>query len=1453
MKQFTHSLLRILLVLALTVTGVQAGLPPGAKVEPAAANRDCAKPNTRAELNINNIRTQIWNDGTMWWDHVGTARYEIPKSSDPNAVRKNALFAGGIWITGLDPATSNIQVAAMTFGTGGQVTYWSGPIDTITGSTNKDRCAQWDYIWQIDKRTIQDFVLRFEAGNIRSRADVPEQILYWPGRRNRYLAARPEKPLTEADLNFQTARFVDKNRDGIYDPLAGDYPQLPGDKGRNAGDINSAADQSLFHVNNDQGNTKNLGNFQRADAIGMEIHTESFAYATADPRNDMTFYRNKLINKGSKVIDSCYFAQWVDADLGYAFDDYVGCDVARGLGICYNGDDNDETLQGYGSNPPSVAVDFFIGPQADELDGIDNDKDGIVDEENEKIIASNFIYYNSGGGINGDPTSARDYFNYCRGKWKAEAGSPWMTYDMRQGTTPEGQTINYQGRNIIARRTKFMFPDTSDQRICWGQEGNVSRPCPSPDPWGNSLPLPAWNERVAGNPPADRRFLTTAGPFTLVPGAVNDLTIGVVWARATSGGSVGSFRQLLINDDRAQRLFDNDFVGVNGPNEPIVDVVELNREVVLVIRPDSFLGTTTETYTVRDGSFTDTRYDSLYRFQGYIVYQLADPTVSTTELSNPDRARIVAQSDLQDTVSTIINEFDDPDLGGRSRQVMVRGNNRGIQRIIRINRDQFNDDREGLINFKKYYFRVIAYAYNNHPQNLGEDFLFSTPRRDPKTGGLITVVTGIPHNPAPEQGGTVIGGRVDLNLPLVRVTGSGNGGNELDSLSPSSEAAIVAQTLTNSEISYAGTSPVSVKVFNPKRLTNGSFKLEVSSRIRMRRTGSYLPAVGDKLQATLSTVIPPNAGEAAFSLSTSIAQSAGRAVVNRVLPTSTPDVYDLDVTMYNDDEGGRFTRVIEERKASNGSFIQYIETQETFSKEGDNSQVATAIEYVGADYWKLTNTTSNSITYSDFRISQAQEQLLPQYGIAINVTDKVNPGEFYEINPRLGLQSGTVLHADRRRTWVSQANALLSVDRGIKGGDRDAWLAVDKAANYFNVLNGSFMPYFAARPGNRPISPYDTVIGGALTLRTFGARYSSGSVDEDGIRSTLRNLHNVDVVLTADRTKWTRCVVLQGNPEGAANDNERLLKSTVPSITRDGTPSGENAPDGTPSTGMGWFPGYVVDLDRGIRLNLMFSEFRYDGSYASFTQGVNPGTQASGNDLQYTFSGFAGTFIRPSHHHLYVMNTPYDEARNYEREFDEIEAFPRFPINRFLGKVIGVHAQTMWVGDIQTVGDSLQTDARLQLRVDRRLESYPRRGGDTLTNPVYSFNSQGFATQRGVEAVAKSALDIIRAVPNPYYAYSQYESDKVDNRIYITNLPSKCTVSIYSLSGSLIRRFTRDVSNVANQNEQTYQEWDLKNQFGLPIASGTYLIHIDAGSLGEKTIKWFGAIRPIDLSGLSAN
>ncbi|MFI5219985.1 MAG: hypothetical protein ACHQNT_10900, partial [Bacteroidia bacterium] len=48
-------------------------------------------------------------------------------------------------------------------------------------------------------------------------------------------------------------------------------------------------------------------------------------------------------------------------------------------------------------------------------------------------------------------------------------------------------------------------------------------------------------------------------------------------------------------------------------------------------------------------------------------------------------------------------------------------------------------------------------------------------------------------------------------------------------------------------------------------------------------------------------------------------------------------------------------------------------------------------------------------------------------------------------------------------------------------------------------------------------------------------------------------------------------------------------------------------------------------------------------------------------------------------------------------------------------------------------------------------------------------------------------------------------------------------------------------------NSETAQDWDLKNTAGITIGSGIYLIHVEAPGLGERTLKWVGVLRPIDL------
>ena len=124
--------------------------------------------------------------------------------------------------------------------------------------------------------------------------------------------------------------------------------------------------------------------------------------------------------------------------------------------------------------------------------------------------------------------------------------------------------------------------------------------------------------------------------------------------------------------------------------------------------------------------------------------------------------------------------------------------------------------------------------------------------------------------------------------------------------------------------------------------------------------------------------------------------------------------------------------------------------------------------------------------------------------------------------------------------------------------------------------------------------------------------------------------------------------------------------------------------------------------------------------------------------------------------------------------------------------------------------------------------------------PLYSFGTADLATIKGAPDVSKNALDLINVVPNPYFSYSAYESNTLDNIVKITNLPQNCVISIYTVNGTLIRRFQKD-------DPKTSLDWDLKNQRNVPIASGLYLIHVNVPDVGEKIVKFFGTLRPIDL------
>ena len=472
----------------------------------------CLDPTSEAELDIGNVRTTILGGGDMWWN-LTEARYEIPKNEGVHS-----LFAGSLWIGGLDDQ-NNLKIAAMTYRQTGS-DFYPGPLNAdsnspLFGSISFDDCNDYNQHWVISKNEVEAYVTYLECTN-NPDCDtdvsfpnyvVPDVITNWPSSHYSF-----------DGTNEYLAPFIDVDGDGIYNNS--DYPAYDLDATGNCSSEDYLfGDQSIWWVFNDAGNFHGeTGGTQ----IGLEIQAQAFAYKTTDVLSDMTFYNYKIINRSNETLNETYFGQWVDPDLGNYLDDYVGCDVNLGLGYCYNGDDDDEGMQGsagYGLNPPAIGVDFFKGPIADEADGIDNDRDGVIDEPGEQIIMSKFVYYNNDETDYGNPVTAEQYYGYLRGIWK------------------NGQPMTYGGNgwDVNNPECNFMFPGDSDPNF------EIS-----------------WDETSAGNIPSDRRFLQSAGPFTLEPGAVNYITVGAVWARGNNG-PLSSIEALKDADMLAQDLFDNCF------------------------------------------------------------------------------------------------------------------------------------------------------------------------------------------------------------------------------------------------------------------------------------------------------------------------------------------------------------------------------------------------------------------------------------------------------------------------------------------------------------------------------------------------------------------------------------------------------------------------------------------------------------------------------------------------------------------------------------------------------------------------------------------------------------------------------------------------------------------------------------------------------------------------------
>lgn len=1496
----------------------------GSTIEEKSVSAGCLPPSNSAELNVNNVRALIHSGGDMWWDLISNARYEIPKGSG-----RHSLYVGNLWIGGRESNTQTLKVAAQRYRTKG-VDFWTGPLDNLgVGSIDAETCDLYDQIWSITRAEVE----KFKLCNCDNPSDpscegyqIPEVITKWPG--NPIVQSNGQHALMENIL----APFYDGNNNGVYEPQECEYPFYELDGDPDGCKANRSAqlygDFTLWWVFNDKGN---IHGESEGNPIGMEIRAQAFGFNTNDEINDMTFYNYQLINRGTTTLEQCYFGVNTDADIGGAKDDYTGCDVQRGFGYMYNADDYDNPYLGalgYGENPPAIGIDFFLGPYLDSNGVADfwdknwlpgnapsyaGDAIGLLEDtsrfsiaygingvgfddtiiDNERFGMRRFVYYNNGE----DPVNAPDYYNLLRGYWTTSGGGSRMIYG------GNGKPINnFLGSTMYA---DFMFPGNTDPWN-WGTKGD--------DPHFD------WSETntqgtPATNPADDRRFVQSAGPFTLKPGAVNDITTGVVWARSSSGNSYESVLKVLAADLKAQSLFENCFKVLDGPTAPDLNIQELDQELVMYLTnrpgtnnylnkyqeenyfiPDYELtasathdttvwvphfdsldvsGTTYYVYadeqtlsadtlfvfylgvtpvdtmygylsnqsepvitTVQTGELDTNFYDKMIRFEGYLIYQVKNKTVTANDIFGPNGSefgRLVAQCDVKNfdangnPIGKLINfEYNDG-LGYSVPVVKVDGANQGIRHSFKITQDMFSQtSSNALVNHKEYYYMTFAYGYNNYKTYNPDDGASLNGQKEPFFLGRLNIktYTGIPHIPAPENGGSVLNSLYGFGPQITRIEGRGNGGNILELTKETEDNILQSPNHYSKKLTYEnGLGPVKIKVIDPLSIKGKKYQLKII----------------DTSAASIKTI---------RSTATWI-----------LLDPETPPGEDDTVAISETDLGQSYEQIIYDRR--DHSFLGF--SIDISQVEGVGPKWTYADGHLDVDYIEPAtveingtelSTPGNGLLYSEIFFENSENEYLGFF----NDLDANNPLNY--------VRSGSTEDVDIVY-WNSN-----HFPQPQPGSNPVLPVYFDPQAKFVSGTSfyggGGMVPYVLTSS----LNSYDGLPGHGLSNdQIINATGRIGHKDYAGY------IGSIDIVITPDKTKWSRCPVFETHNSGFAGSGYPNVDPGFPasgfpqnqdlrfafSVDKDGnknysTTASNDTNDANfiSPYGMGWFPGYAIDVETGERLNIAFGEDSYYAEQNGRDMLFNP---ANSNPLSGNNAGYISQFydyLFAGKHYIYVFeananlgsivpSARYDcGAEMMSLLTDAGTGYPTDGVDNLNSRK--VWRNCVWTGvPFNVTGKTwLGGDVRIKLRVQKPYQKgYSAIHSETSpvndNNPLYEFSFDGLQTVVDNNSTATSALDIIQIVPNPYYAASEYETSAIDNRVKIVNLPDECDISIYTLNGTLIRKY------VKRDNTSTSVVWDLKNFKNIPISTGLYIVHINAPGIGEKILKWYGVMRPITL------
>lgn len=558
--------------------------------------------------NANNINTWFGNNGEIIsYNPTGNAGMYYPAGSG-----LTVGFQSGIWFAG--KVNGEIRTACADYSS----EFQPGSILYDPAADNPSPGVPQDY----QNPLFQIYSIQRGDGADPAAKNYNWEYANWPveygapAHDGEYFTDENGNGLYDSGENFE-----DYNLNGIWDAPDGiitkgqDPPLWLGDQVHWCvyNDFDPAAHTRVF----------------KTDPLGIEVQQTMFGFSDNGPLNNVMFVKFLIINKSGQTIDSLYWGNWFDDDIGDASDDYVGCDTLYNIGYTYNGHTTDAN---YGVEVPCKATCILQGP--------------IVPD------AGNVAYI-----------SGRELADYRNLPMTA---FPRIKKSSREFDDPEFPEEVYNVFRGLSTVGKLIINPITNKATTYALSGDPVT--------GNG-----WDEQD-DEPPYDRRALISSGPFDLPtwtdknndnipqPGepGVQEIVMAIIVGQGTD--HLNSIAVMRYFAGYTQTFWHNN-LQVPRLVTPVLESTEHDGEIIL-----SWQSSATD---------VEQALPPGYSFEGYTLYQGKSPEGPWYPVNS---------FDIKNEYATVSNLYYDPNTKLLTKRVIHQGKNSGISYSSTIHTDYFTNE-----------------------------------------------------------------------------------------------------------------------------------------------------------------------------------------------------------------------------------------------------------------------------------------------------------------------------------------------------------------------------------------------------------------------------------------------------------------------------------------------------------------------------------------------------------------------------------------------------------------------------------------------------------------------------------------------------------------------------------------------------------------------------------------